>query len=46
MKLAEGMGVPGARVSAEHELDGAFRELFAGTGPRLLEVVVERPGAA
>jgi len=46
VKLAEGMGVPGARVSAVSDLDDAIRNLFAGTGPKLLEVVVQRPGAA
>ncbi len=45
VKLAEGMGVPGMRISAVDELDDAIRELFAGTSPKLLEVVVERQGA-
>ncbi len=31
------MGVPGARVSTEHALDSAIRDLFAGSGPKLLE---------
>ena len=44
VKLAEGMGVPGARVSSAADLDGAITTLFSGKGPRLLEVVVERPG--
>lgn len=43
VKIAEGMGVPGARVSTVDALDEAIRELFAGKGPRLLEVVVQRP---
>jgi benzoylformate decarboxylase len=43
VKLAEGMGVPGARISSADDLDDAIRDLFAGTGPKLLEVVVERP---
>ncbi len=33
-------------MSTEHALDSAIRDLFAGSGPKLLEVVVERPGAA
>jgi benzoylformate decarboxylase len=41
--IAQGMGVPAARVSASAELDAAITALFAGHGPRLLEVVVERP---
>jgi benzoylformate decarboxylase len=45
VKLAEGMGVPGARISAVDELDDAIQALFAGAGPKLLEVVVERQGA-
>jgi benzoylformate decarboxylase len=44
VKLAEGMGVPGARVVDSSALDAAIEALFAGTAPRLLEVVVERPG--
>ncbi len=43
VKLAEGMGVPGARVAHVDSLDDAIRALFASAGPRLLEVVVERP---
>jgi len=42
VKLAEGMGVPAARVSAATDLDDAIRALFEGPGPRLLEVLVER----
>ena len=42
VKLGESMGVPGTRISTVDELDGAITELFAGSGPRLLEVVVER----
>jgi len=38
------MGVPGARVASVDALDDAITELFAGTGPKLLEVVVRRPG--
>jgi benzoylformate decarboxylase len=45
VKIAEGMGVPAARVSAAADLDGAIVGLFAGAGPRLLEVVVERPAS-
>lgn len=44
VKLGESLGVPGARVDQAAMLDGAIGELFAGTGPRLLEVLVERPG--
>ena len=44
VKIAEGMGVPGARVSSSDALDDAIRTLFAGSGPALLEVVVQRPG--
>jgi len=43
VKLAEGMGVPGARVSYVDDLDDAIASLFAGSGPRLLEVIVQRP---
>ncbi|MBO9575041.1 MAG: benzoylformate decarboxylase [Sphingobium sp.] len=45
VKLAEGMGVSGARVSDVAALDAAIEVLFEGKGPRLLEVVVERPGS-
>lgn len=38
--LAEGQGVPAARVTDAAALDAAIEHLFAGTGPRLLEVVV------
>jgi len=44
VKIAQGMGMPGARVSEVAALDDAIVELFAGTGPKLLEVAVERPG--
>lgn len=43
VQIAQGMGVPGARVSTADALDDAIRALFAGAGPRLLEVVVKRP---
>jgi len=45
VKLAEGMGVPAARVSAATDLDDAIRALFEGPGPRLLEVLIERAEA-
>jgi len=38
--LAESQGVPAARVTDAAELDTALITLFAGAGPRLLEVVV------
>ena len=44
VQIAQGMGVPGARVATLEALDDAIVDLFAGTGPRLLEVVVKRPG--
>ncbi len=44
VKLAEGMGVPGARVAEAAGLDAAIDWLFAGKGPRLLEAIVQRPG--
>jgi len=43
VQIAQGMGVPGARVATVDALDDAIRELFAGAGPKLLEVVVKRP---
>jgi len=43
VKIAQGMGVPGERVSTVDALDEAIRTLFDGRGPRLLEVVVQRP---
>lgn len=39
--LAEAQGVPAARVRGADQLDAAILDLFAGDGPRLLEVVVE-----
>ena len=42
VQLAQGRGVPGARVTTADALDEAIHTLFAGHGPRLLEVVVER----
>ncbi|MGF7169281.1 benzoylformate decarboxylase [Sphingobium xanthum] len=44
VQIAQGMGVPGARVATVDALDDAIETLFAGKGPRLLEVVVKRPG--
>ncbi|UVO50675.1 benzoylformate decarboxylase [Sphingomonas sp. SUN019] len=38
--LAEGQGVPAARVDDPAALDAAIADLFRGTGPRLLEVIV------
>jgi len=43
VKIAEGQGVPGRRITAASELDAAIEALFAGKGPQLLEVVVQ-PG--
>lgn len=43
IKIAAGMGVPGARITAECDLDEAIAQLFAVSGPHLLEVVVARP---
>ncbi len=43
VKISEGMGVPAERVSEAAALDEAITTLFAGSGPRLLEVVVQRP---
>ena len=42
VKLAEGMGMPGERITQVAELDDAITQLFSGKGPRLLEVVVQR----
>ncbi len=42
VKIAEGMGMPGQRVSDVADLDAAIQWLFAEKGPRLLEVVVQR----
>lgn len=41
-KIAESMGMPGERVTEAAQLDDAITTLFAGRGPRLLEVVVQR----
>jgi benzoylformate decarboxylase len=41
VKIAEGQGVPGTRISRADALDAAIHELFAAEGPRLLEVVVQ-----
>ncbi|NJC06659.1 benzoylformate decarboxylase [Sphingomonas kaistensis] len=42
--LAEAQGVPGECVSDPSDLDRALTALFAGAGPRLLEVIVTREG--
>jgi len=42
VKLGESMGVQSARVSTVDDLDEAIGTLFAGSGPRLLEVMVAR----
>ncbi|HWJ71331.1 MAG TPA: benzoylformate decarboxylase [Sphingobium sp.] len=42
VKLAESMGMPGERITQAAQLDDAITALFAGSGPRLLEVVVQR----
>jgi len=42
VKLADSMGMPGERITQAAQLDDAITALFAGPGPRLLEVVVER----
>jgi len=42
VKIAEGMGVPGQRVSEVSGLDQAIQWLFEDKGPKLLEVVVQR----
>ena len=39
--IAQGHGVPAERVTDAAALDAAIDHLFAGTGPRLLEVVIE-----
>jgi len=41
VSMGVGQGVPGKRVDKADQLDDALRALFAGTGPRLLEVVVD-----
>lgn len=38
--IAAGHGVPAQRVERADALDAALRDLFAGPGPRLLEVIV------
>lgn len=40
--LATGQGVAAERVADPADLDAAIDRLFAGTGPRLLEVAVQR----
>lgn len=42
--LAKAQGVPGECVSDPADLDRALTALFAGAGPRLLEVIVTREG--
>ncbi|UUR08303.1 benzoylformate decarboxylase [Sphingomonas glaciei] len=42
--LAKAQGVPGECVSDPGDLDRALTALFAGAGPRLLEVIVARGG--
>lgn len=42
VKLGESMDVAAERVSDAGALDDAIRTLFSGSGPRLLEVMVER----
>lgn len=42
VSIAQGQGVPSARVFRAEELDEAIRDLFAGAGPKLLEVVVTK----
>jgi benzoylformate decarboxylase len=46
VQIAQGHGVPGARVSDPAALDDALADLFAGDGPRLLEVAVSRADQA
>jgi benzoylformate decarboxylase len=38
--LAQAQGVPAARIADAAALDAAIQDVFAGSGPRLLEVVV------
>ncbi|MCD1594387.1 MULTISPECIES: benzoylformate decarboxylase [Thalassospira] len=43
LDLAKGMGCTAQRVEASSELDDQFSKFMAGSGPRLLEVVID-PG--
>jgi benzoylformate decarboxylase len=43
ISLAHGFGMKAGRVSAISDLDEAIEDLFAGQGPKLLEVMTERP---
>jgi benzoylformate decarboxylase len=40
--IAQGHGVPATRVATADALDAAITELFSGSGPKLLEVIVAR----
>jgi benzoylformate decarboxylase len=42
IQLAAGLGCPGRRISRPDELKEALREACAATGPRLVEVDVDR----
>lgn len=42
VKIAEGFGVPGRKISQPEELAGAVAEMLAATGPYLLHVQVEK----
>ncbi len=42
VKIAEGFGVPGRKISKPEELKGAVAEMLAASGPYLLHVQVEK----
>jgi benzoylformate decarboxylase len=41
VELAEGMGIPGVRVSKPDEVAGAISAAFAAGGPRIVEIAIE-----
>ena len=42
IKIAEGYGVPGKRITERSELTGALKEMYECEGPYLLEIAVEK----
>ena len=44
IKIADGFGVPGRKITKREELDQALDELMAKEGPCLLEIEVKQEG--
>jgi acetolactate synthase-1/2/3 large subunit len=44
VKIAEGFGVPGKKITDRKDLDAALDELLAHEGPMLLEVEIQKEG--